>query len=63
VPGGGPNRGDLFIRLKQDPNSVFTVKGNDTEVEVKISRGRLRSVLRSRFLRSTAAPISACHLA
>jgi curved DNA-binding protein len=37
VPGGGPNGGDLYIRLKQDPNSVFTVKGNDTEVEVKIS--------------------------
>jgi curved DNA-binding protein len=37
VPGGGPNGGDLFIRLKQDPNSVFTVKGDDTEVEVKIS--------------------------
>lgn len=37
VPGGGPNGGDLFIRLKQDPNSIFTVKGNDTEVEVKIS--------------------------
>src|SRR6185295_1332732 len=37
VPSGGPNRGDLFIRLKQDPNSVFTVKGNDTEVEVKIT--------------------------
>jgi curved DNA-binding protein len=37
VPGGGPNGGDLFIRLKQDPNSVFTVKGDDTEVEVKIT--------------------------
>ena len=37
VPGGGPNRGDLYIRLKQDPNSVFTVKGDDTEIEVKIS--------------------------
>ena len=37
VPGGGPNHGDLFIRLKQDPNSIFTVKGNDTEVEVRIS--------------------------
>jgi curved DNA-binding protein len=37
VPGGGPNGGDLYIRLKQDPNSVFTVKGDDTEVEVKIS--------------------------
>jgi curved DNA-binding protein len=37
VPGGGPNGGDLYIRLKQDPNSVFTVKGDDTEIEVKIS--------------------------
>jgi DnaJ-class molecular chaperone len=37
VPGGGHNGGDLYIRLKQDPNSVFTVKGDDTEVEVKIS--------------------------
>jgi DnaJ-class molecular chaperone len=37
VPGGGPNGADLFIRLKQDPNSIFTVKGDDTEVEVKIS--------------------------
>jgi len=37
VPAGGPNGGDLYIRLKQDPNSVFTVKGDDTEVEVKIS--------------------------
>jgi len=37
VPSGGPNGGDLYIRLKQDPNSVFTVKGNDTEVEVKVS--------------------------
>src|SRR5688572_31277247 len=26
VPGGGPNGADLFIRLKQDPNSIFTVK-------------------------------------
>ena len=37
VPGGGPNGRDLYIRLKQDPNSAFTVKGDDTEVEVKIS--------------------------
>jgi curved DNA-binding protein len=37
VPAGGPNGSDLYIRLKQDPNSAFTVKGNDTEVEVKIS--------------------------
>lgn len=37
VPGGGPNGGDLYIRLKQDPNSIFTIKGNDTEVELKIT--------------------------
>jgi curved DNA-binding protein len=37
VPGGGPNGRDLYIRLKQDPNSAFIVKGDDTEVEVKIS--------------------------
>jgi DnaJ-class molecular chaperone len=37
IPGGGQNGGDLYIRLKQDPNSIFTVKGDDTEVEVKIS--------------------------
>jgi curved DNA-binding protein len=37
IPGGGPNGVDLFIRLKQDPNSIFAVKGDDTEVEVKIS--------------------------
>lgn len=37
IPGGGPNGGDLYIRLKQDPNSIFTVKGDDTEVEVEIT--------------------------
>jgi len=37
IPGGGPNGGDLYIRLKQDPNSAFTVKGDDTEVEVEIT--------------------------
>ncbi|HET9216494.1 MAG TPA: J domain-containing protein [Terriglobia bacterium] len=37
VPGGGASGGDLYIRLKQDPDSIFTVKGDDTEVEVRIS--------------------------
>jgi len=37
IPGGGPNGGDLYIRLKQDPDSGFTVKGDDTEVEVDIA--------------------------
>jgi curved DNA-binding protein len=37
IPGGGPNGGDLYIRLKLDPNSGFTVKGDDTEVEVEIT--------------------------
>jgi curved DNA-binding protein len=37
IPGGGPNGSDLYIRLKQDPNSIFSVSGNDTEVEVEIT--------------------------
>jgi curved DNA-binding protein len=37
IPGGGPNGGDLYIRLKQDPDSAFQVTGDDTEVEVNIS--------------------------
>ena len=37
IPSGGPNGGDLYIRLKLDPNSGFTVKGDDTEVEVEIT--------------------------
>jgi len=37
IPGGGPSGGDLYIRLKQDPDSIFKVKGDDTEVEVDIS--------------------------
>jgi curved DNA-binding protein len=37
IPNGGPNGGDLYIRLKLDPASVFTVKGDDTEVEVEIT--------------------------
>ena len=37
IPGGGPNGGDLYIRLKLDPNSGFSVKGDDTDVEVEIT--------------------------
>jgi DnaJ-class molecular chaperone len=37
IPNGGPNGGDLYIRLKLDPNSAFSVKGDDTEVEVEIA--------------------------
>ena len=37
IPGGGPSGGDLYIRLKLDPNSGFTVKGDDTEVEVEVT--------------------------
>lgn len=37
IPGGGPNGGDLFVRLRMQPQSQFTVKGDDTEVEVPIT--------------------------
>jgi curved DNA-binding protein len=37
IPNGGPNGGDLYIRLKLDPNSGFSVKGDDTEVEIEIT--------------------------
>ncbi len=37
LPGGGPNGGDLYVRLRQHPHSQFTVKGDDTEVEVPIA--------------------------
>jgi len=37
VPGGGLHGGDLFVRLKMEPNPRFTVKGDDTETEVAIS--------------------------
>ncbi len=37
VPHGGPSGGDLYIRLKLDPNSGFSVSGDDTEVEVEIT--------------------------
>jgi curved DNA-binding protein len=37
IPGGGPNGGDLYIRLRQQPHPRFTVKGDDTEVDVPIT--------------------------
>jgi DnaJ-class molecular chaperone len=37
IPGGGPNGGDLYVKLRQEPNSQFTVKGDDTETEVAIT--------------------------
>ena len=37
IPGGGPNGGDLYVRLRQEPDPRFTVKGDDTETEVAIT--------------------------
>ena len=37
IPAGGPDGGDLYVRLRQQPHSRFTVKGDDTEVEVPIT--------------------------
>jgi curved DNA-binding protein len=37
IPAGGPNGGDLYVRLRQQPHSRFTVKGDDTEVDVPIT--------------------------
>src|SRR5215471_16127770 len=37
IPGGGPNGGDLYVRLRQEQHPTFTVKGDDTEVEVAIA--------------------------
>src|SRR5262249_4439291 len=37
IPSGGPNGGDLYIRLRQQPHARFTVKGDDTEVDVPIT--------------------------
>ncbi len=37
IPGGGPNQGDLYVRLKQEPNSRFTVSGDDTESSLSIT--------------------------
>jgi DnaJ-class molecular chaperone len=37
IPGGGPNQGDLYIRLRQEPDPRFTISGDDTENVVSIS--------------------------
>jgi DnaJ-class molecular chaperone len=37
IPGGGPNQGDLYVRLKQEPHALFTVSGDDTETEIEIA--------------------------
>jgi DnaJ-class molecular chaperone len=37
VPGGGHGGGDLYVRLKQEPNSRFSVNGHDTENEISIA--------------------------
>jgi curved DNA-binding protein len=37
IPGGGPNGGDLYVRLRQEPHPRFVAKGDDTEVEVAIA--------------------------
>src|SRR2546427_6924366 len=36
IPGGGPNGGGLYVRLRPEPNSRFMVKGDDTETEIAI---------------------------
>ncbi|HLQ76652.1 MAG TPA: DnaJ C-terminal domain-containing protein [Terriglobia bacterium] len=37
VAGGGPNGGDLYVRLRQKPDAKFIVKGDDTETVVEIT--------------------------
>jgi curved DNA-binding protein len=37
IPGGGPNGGDLYVRLRLQPHSRFTVRGDDTEIEVPVT--------------------------
>lgn len=37
IPGGGPNGGDLYVRLKQEPHPRFSVARDDTETEVAIT--------------------------
>lgn len=37
IPNGGPNGGDLYVRLRQSPHSHFTVKGDDTETELAVT--------------------------
>src|SRR5262245_47690632 len=37
IPGGATNGGDLYVRLRQEPNARFKVNGDDTETEVAIT--------------------------
>src|SRR5215475_14172670 len=37
IAGGGPQGGDLYVRLKQQPHPRLTVKGDDTETVVEIT--------------------------
>jgi len=37
IAGGGPQGGDLYVVLKQQPDSQFTVNGDDTESIVEIA--------------------------
>jgi DnaJ-class molecular chaperone len=37
IPSGGPNGGDLYVVLRQEPHSRFAVKGDETEVEIPIT--------------------------
>jgi curved DNA-binding protein len=37
IPGGSTNGGDLYVRLRQEPNSRFTVNGDDTETDVVLT--------------------------
>jgi curved DNA-binding protein len=37
IPGGGTNGGDLYVRLRQEPDPRFKVNGNDTETEIVIT--------------------------
>ncbi|HEX4998773.1 MAG TPA: DnaJ C-terminal domain-containing protein [Terriglobia bacterium] len=37
IPGAGPEGSDLYIRLKLEPHSRFSVKGDDTEIDVEIT--------------------------
>jgi len=37
IAGGGPQGGDLYVRLKQQPHPTLAVKGDDTETVVEIA--------------------------
>ena len=37
IPGGGPEGGDLYIRLQMEAHSTFSVDGDHTETELLIS--------------------------